>query len=46
MPSASLGSSIESFADAIGSFAESLADLHWGRLFLGLLFFLLYLTIR
>ena len=46
MRSASLGSSIESFVDAVGSFAESLADLRWGPLFVGLLFFLLYLTIR
>lgn len=46
MQIASLGSSIESFADAVGSFAGSLADLRWGPLLLGLLFFLLYLTIR
>ena len=46
MPHASLGSSIESFADAVGSFAESLADLRWGPLFLGLLLFLVYLTLR
>ena len=46
MQTASLGSSIESFADAVGSFASSLADLRWGPLFLGLLFFLAYLTIR
>ena len=46
MQTASLGSSIESFADAVGSFAESLASLRWGPLFLGLTFFLIYLTLR
>ena len=43
---ASLGSSIESFGDAVGSFAESLAGLQWGPLFLGLVFFLVYLSLR
>ena len=46
MPVASIGSSIESFADAVGSFADSLASIQWGSLLLGLLAFTAYLTLR
>ncbi len=46
MPPASLGSSLESFFDAVGSFAGSVASLRFGPLALGLLFFLAYLTLR
>ncbi len=45
-PPASLGSSLESFADAVGSFAESVASLQLGPLLLGLVAFLGYLTLR
>ena len=43
---ASLGSSLESFFDAVGSFFDSLASIHWGPLLLGLLCFTVYLTLR
>jgi len=43
---ASIGSSIESFADAVGSFADSLASIRWGALLLGLLAFTAYLSLR
>ncbi len=46
MPAASLGSSLDSFFDAVGSFADSVASLRFGPLLLGLLFFLAYLTLR
>jgi uncharacterized membrane protein YbhN (UPF0104 family) len=46
VPTASLGSSLESFFDAVGSFADSVASLRFGPLLLGLLFFLAYLTLR
>jgi uncharacterized membrane protein YbhN (UPF0104 family) len=46
VPAASLGSSLDSFFDAVGSFADSVASLRFGPLLLGLLFFLAYLTLR
>ena len=46
MAPASLGSSLDSFLDALGSFADSVAGVRWGPLLLGLLAFLLYLTLR
>jgi uncharacterized membrane protein YbhN (UPF0104 family) len=46
MPRASIGSSIEAFADAVASFAESVASLQFGPLALGLLAFVAYLTLR
>ena len=46
MPSASIGSSLDSFLDAVGSFADSVASVRWGPLLLGLLAFSLYLTLR
>jgi uncharacterized membrane protein YbhN (UPF0104 family) len=46
LPPASLGSSLESFFDAVGSFIESLASIRWGPLLLGLLLFTIYLSFR
>ena len=46
MPFASLGDSFSSFFDAVGSFFSNLAAVSWPALFLGLLFFLAYLTLR
>ena len=46
MAPASIGSSLDSFLDAVGSFADSVASLRLGPLVLGLLAFLLYLTLR
>ena len=46
MLSGSIGSSVESFADAIGSFADSVASINWGPLLLGLLAFTGYLSLR
>jgi uncharacterized protein (TIRG00374 family) len=43
---ASIGSSFSSFFDAVGSFFSNLAHVQWPALFLGLLFFLAYLTLR
>ena len=43
---ASIGSSLDSFFDAVGSFAGSLASINWGPLLLGLLAFTIYLTLR
>jgi uncharacterized membrane protein YbhN (UPF0104 family) len=43
---ASIGSSLTSFFDAVGSFVDSLASIRWGPLLLGLLFFTVYLTLR
>jgi uncharacterized membrane protein YbhN (UPF0104 family) len=40
------GDSFRSFFDAIDKFFSSLAAVHWGSLLLGLLAFLVYLTIR
>ncbi len=44
--SASVGNSITSFLDAAGQFFSDLAAVHWPALILGLLFFLLNLTLR
>jgi uncharacterized membrane protein YbhN (UPF0104 family) len=46
VPFASLGDSFSSFFDAVGSFFSNLAQVSWPALFLGLLFFLAYLTLR
>jgi uncharacterized membrane protein YbhN (UPF0104 family) len=43
---ASLGDSFSSFFDAVGSFFSNLAHVSWPALFLGLAFFLAYLTLR
>jgi uncharacterized membrane protein YbhN (UPF0104 family) len=43
---ASIGSSLESFFDAVGSFADSLASIKWVPLILGLIAFTAYLTLR
>jgi uncharacterized membrane protein YbhN (UPF0104 family) len=43
---ASLGSSLDSFFDAVGSFLGSLASIQLGSLLLGLLAFTAYLTLR
>jgi uncharacterized membrane protein YbhN (UPF0104 family) len=43
---ASLGSSLESFFDAVGSFFDSLASLQFGSLLIGLVAFTGYLTLR
>ena len=46
MPLASLGGDISSFFNAVGKFFSSLADIHFGALFIGLVAFGIYLTIR
>ena len=46
MPLASLGDSFSAFFDAVGSFFDSLAAIHWLSLFLGLIAFGIYLSIR
>jgi uncharacterized membrane protein YbhN (UPF0104 family) len=46
MTPASLGSSLESFFDAVGSFFDSLAEIQFLSLLLGLLAFTGYLTLR
>ena len=46
MYAASIGSSLEAFFDAVGSFADSVASIRWGPLILGLLAFTAYLTLR
>ena len=43
---ASLGDSIESFGDAVGSFFESLAGIQWLSLLIGCVAFIAYLTLR
>src|ERR671929_2096579 len=43
---ASIGSSVEGFLDAVGDFLSSLSEVGWGPLFLGLLSFLVYLSLR
>jgi glycosyltransferase 2 family protein len=43
---ASIGDSFSSFFDAVGSFFSNLAAVSWPALFLGLVFFLAYLTLR
>ncbi len=46
LASTSIGHSLSSFLDAVGSFFSDLAAVHWPALLLGLLFFGLNLTIR
>jgi uncharacterized membrane protein YbhN (UPF0104 family) len=46
MTLASIGSSIESFFDAVGSFADSIASIQWLPLIVALLAFTAYLTLR
>jgi uncharacterized protein (TIRG00374 family) len=41
-----LGDSFRSFFDAVENFFASLADVHWGTLFIALLAFTTYLTLR
>jgi uncharacterized membrane protein YbhN (UPF0104 family) len=43
---ASIGSSFESFANAVGDFVDQLGQLRWGPLFIGLLCFVVYLSLR
>jgi uncharacterized membrane protein YbhN (UPF0104 family) len=43
---ASIGSSIDSFLDAVGSFASSVAEIQWVPLILGLIAFTGYLSLR
>ena len=43
---ASIGSSVESFLNAVGDFFSSLGEVGWGPLLLGLIFFLIYLSLR
>jgi uncharacterized membrane protein YbhN (UPF0104 family) len=43
---ASIGSSLESFFDAVGSFFDSLASIQWGPLAIGLVAFTIYLSLR
>jgi uncharacterized membrane protein YbhN (UPF0104 family) len=43
---ASIGSSIDAFLDAVGSFADSVASVRWLPLLLGLAAFVVYLTLR
>ncbi len=45
-PLASLGDSIDSFTDAVGSFFDSLASVQWGPLILGCAAFVVYLSLR
>ena len=44
--SASIGHSLDAFFDAAGKFFSDLAEVHWGLLILGLVFFGLNLTLR
>jgi uncharacterized protein (TIRG00374 family) len=46
VPLASLGGDISSFFNAVGKFFSSLADINFGALFIGLVAFGIYLTIR
>jgi uncharacterized membrane protein YbhN (UPF0104 family) len=46
LPQASIGSSVSSFFDAVGSFFDSLSRVGWGPLLLGAVFFVIYLTLR
>ena len=45
-PLASLGDSIESFANAVSDFFDSLASIQWFALLIGLAFFIGYLSLR
>jgi uncharacterized membrane protein YbhN (UPF0104 family) len=46
VPLASLADSFSAFFDAVGSFFDSLAAIHWLSLFVGLIAFGIYLSIR
>jgi len=46
LPLASIGDSFSSFFDAVGSFASSLAAIHWPALLLALAAFACYMTLR
>ncbi len=46
LASASIGQSLTSFLDSVGKFFNDIAQLHWGALVIGLLFFALNLTAR
>ncbi len=46
LPLASLGDSIEAFADAVGDFFGSVASIQWLALLLGLVAFIAYLSLR
>jgi uncharacterized membrane protein YbhN (UPF0104 family) len=46
VPLASLGSDISAFFNAVGDFFSSLADIQFGALFIALVAFAIYLTIR
>ena len=46
MPLASIGDSFSSFFDAVGDFASNLAAIKWISLFLGLVIFIGYLSVR
>ena len=46
MPLGSLGDSFDAFFDALGDFADSIAGIQWGALFLALIAFGIYLTLR
>jgi uncharacterized membrane protein YbhN (UPF0104 family) len=43
---ASIGDSFNSFFDAVGSFGENLAAVRWGALFIALVAFVAYLSVR
>jgi uncharacterized protein (TIRG00374 family) len=45
-PTATLGDSFRSFFDGVDSFFSNLAQVHWGTLFLALVSFGIYLTLR
>ena len=46
VPLASIGDSFSSFFDAVGDFAESVGAINWPALFLGMVIFVGYLTLR
>jgi uncharacterized membrane protein YbhN (UPF0104 family) len=46
VPLASIGDSFSSFFDAVGDFVSNLAAVNWGALFVGLLLFVGYLSVR
>lgn len=46
LPQASIGSSVSSFFDAVGSFFDSLSRVGWLALLLGAALFVIYLTLR
>ena len=46
LPQASIGSSVSSFFDAVGSFFDSLSRVGWGPLLIAAVAFVIYLTLR